>query len=466
MPSHSPSHLARSTLGAFLIICLLVPQVALAFSPHHIIGDEEFANSLSMSEADIQSFLESHGSGLARLTLSPSKLRPSTIIARAADTFTVNPKVLLVLLQKEQSLINDPTPSTKQLQWATGYGVCDSCRLSSPHVQKYRGFQTQVEAAAELLRSLVDDPARSRIQKGRGTRIDTTTVTPSSNATAALYTYTPHLHGNLVFWGLWNRWFEREYPDGTLLKSPTDGKIWYIRYGQRRLINSLAVLRSRFGTQSVVTVAGSGELEKYPIGPNLALQNFSLVRTPNGSIHLIDGDEYHPIPSMDVFRLLGFNPDEVDDIPEDALEGYKLSTPLTNSSAYPTGALLQDKNTGAIFFVRDDQKHPLIDKSLLAQFPHHTIVTSPDELNQFTLGEPILLPDGSLVKAPHQKTVFLISEQKKKPIASEKVFLTLGFDRKKILTVPERVLALHTIGEPIDAPTSDIPTSAIRPQFR
>lgn len=459
-----PARIIVVVLGLTLVAFHSTP--AYAFNANILLSDFELTDHSSMSSSDIESFLTERKSGLAGRSVTSSGERASTVIARSASESRINPKVLLVLLQKEQSLIDNPAPSAKQLKWAMGYGVCDSCSLSDPGVVRFAGFETQVNSAAQLLRYLIDNPQMKRIRKGVATLIDNTTVIPQSEASAALYTYTPHIHGNLVFWALWNRWFDQQYLDGALLKAPNDPTVWYIQYGTRRAIQSLGVLRSRFGNRSIVTVLSNKEIEKYPKGPAVELQNFSLVRSPNGAIQLIDGDEYHLIPSTETFRLLGFNPEEIIEVSDDLLRGYTRGSDLSASSLYPTGALLQN-TSGGVFFVQDGKKHPIIDRALLKQFTHLRVTrASEEELNHFERSTPVVLPDGTLVKSSSSGSVYLVSKGSRNHIASENAFTTLGFDWKKIQVVPERVLALHEIGKEIDIASADIPSSDPRPQLR
>ncbi len=154
----------------------------------------------------------------------------------------VNPKYLLVLLQREQSLITDQTPSQKQLDWAAGYAVCDGCYLNDPKVQAHRGFGVQVNDAAEVMRWYYDNRYTNSIvkQMGQTVNIDSTSVSPQSWATAFLYTYTPHLHGNENFYKIWNEWFVQElFPNGTLVRSTLMEDYYYlIQNGQKRLFKN------------------------------------------------------------------------------------------------------------------------------------------------------------------------------------------------------------------------------------
>ena len=59
------------------------------------------------------------------------------IIYQAAQDYKINPQVLIVLLEKEQSLITDTYPNTKQYRSATGYGCPDTAACDT----KYYGLK-------------------------------------------------------------------------------------------------------------------------------------------------------------------------------------------------------------------------------------------------------------------------------------------------------------------------------------
>jgi len=133
----------------FCIIALLPCSVLASyyFNPSFIITDEEMTDHLSLSKEKIQRFLEEQGSGLADL-VSPDyngiNKKASEIIWQAAMESEISPKMILTTLQKEQSLIGDPSPSQWQLDRAMGYRCPDggSCSPKTLH------FGKQVDGAA------------------------------------------------------------------------------------------------------------------------------------------------------------------------------------------------------------------------------------------------------------------------------------------------------------------------------
>jgi len=218
------------------------------FDPGHIVSDDAFYDSSAMSEKEIQSFLESVSCRpdegvrcladyLQTTTTQPAvggnhcaeyrggvRERASRIIAKAAAACGVSPRVLLVLLQKEQSLLT--RPSVSGYERATGYGCPDTADCDT----EYFGFFNQVYNAAWQFRQYTEEPDR---QYRVGT-VDVgfhpdaacglAPVEIRNQATANLYNYTPYqpnaatladpdagdacgAYGNLNFWRIWHRWF-------------------------------------------------------------------------------------------------------------------------------------------------------------------------------------------------------------------------------------------------------------------
>ena len=89
-----------------------------------IMSDDQLVRFQSMSQSDIQHFLDAKGGFIKNYTVvndNGLSMSISELIYAAAQTYQINPQFLLVLLQKEQGLVEDPNPSDYQINWATGY---------------------------------------------------------------------------------------------------------------------------------------------------------------------------------------------------------------------------------------------------------------------------------------------------------------------------------------------------------
>jgi hypothetical protein len=218
-------------IGSWLAPATSQAQTAVdpAFNPNKILADGEMLNYDAMNLTDIQNFLQNKNSFLANyvttdangdtksaaqiiydathnnydcdgvtLSASPTSAEKS---AKCQHITTVNPKVILVLLQKEESLIEDNNPSQTHLDWAAGYG-CPDGWVCNPY---YKGFGKQVNSAALQFLAYMTNPGHYTYRAGQTYTISNTlnpyctsanqtmSVTPANQETAALYNYTPHV---------------------------------------------------------------------------------------------------------------------------------------------------------------------------------------------------------------------------------------------------------------------------------
>lgn len=451
----------KKWLSCFIFICLLfvIPSPIFAedstFNPYFLLSDADMVDAKSMSLTDISRFLTRGGlSSYTDTDVDGVDRTASEIIWNAAQEFELSPKFLLTLLQREQSLVEDPTPSDDQLAWAMGYAVCDDCSKSDPRIQKFKGFASQMHYAAARIREsyLTDLDERGYTETGMGpgieVTIDNTTVVPVNFATASLYTYTPHLHGNENFVSIWERWFGQDYLTGSLLQDKDTGGIWLIQYGERRPITSRAAFFSRFNVNTVVAVSGT-TLEQYPIGEAISFPNYSLLRSPGGTVYLLVDDTRRGFTSQEAFRSLGFNPDEIVDVSWDDLDVYTETTPISVETVYPQGALLQDKTTGGVFYVENAVKHPIVSREILAnQFPDQTIVpVDPENLDSYERSDEVGFADGTLIGITGSPDVYVVSEGRRRAITDEVTFFTYGWSFEQVVWTNERSVLLHPLGE-------------------
>lgn len=259
------------------------------FDPGYIISDEIFFNGSSMNGDQVQAFIDSQipactinngdpshqaGSAWGSTTIASYCLknyrqqtpnmaaqpgfcsaypgsgseRAADIIAKVGQVCNISQKVLLVLLQKEQSLVTDSWPTNRQLDSATGYACYDN---GQPCVQDFAGFFYQVWSAARQFQrygtgSLTWIPVGQVVNRpyhpepACGSR----PVLIKNRATAALYYYTPYTpnqsaldnlygtgdscasYGNRNFWRMFTDWFGSTtsiMPSGTISQRLSGG---------------------------------------------------------------------------------------------------------------------------------------------------------------------------------------------------------------------------------------------------
>ena len=239
------------------------------FNPGRLIDDVVFTDNSTMTVDEIQQFLEQtlpngtcnryqanfyntshqppytclfefqqnpttkvHNYGSFEADGSPTAVEggqsAAEIIWNASQIYNINPQVLLVLLQKEQSLITDTWPWPEQYAKATGYACPDDAACSP----QFADFHNQIFGAAWQFRQYLDNLnsywyiiGTNYIYYHPNTACGTQTVNIENAATIALYLYTPYVpnqaaldnlygigdhcsaYGNRNFWVYFNRWF-------------------------------------------------------------------------------------------------------------------------------------------------------------------------------------------------------------------------------------------------------------------
>ncbi|MGX1701257.1 FG-GAP repeat domain-containing protein [Microbacterium sp. NPDC055357] len=192
------------------------------FQPGNIISDAVFFNKNTMTEAQIQSFLQSKVSSCvagytclkdkydtSRTTTADAmcgaysggvRERASRIIYKVAQACGINPQVILVTLQKEQGLVTHRDPSDWRYTIAMGQGCPDTAACDT----RYYGFFNQVYGAAWQLKRYGNPPGTSNyfnwyapgktwnVRFHPNASCGSTPVYIQNQATANLYYYTPY----------------------------------------------------------------------------------------------------------------------------------------------------------------------------------------------------------------------------------------------------------------------------------
>jgi hypothetical protein len=469
---------------AFLLFIIALPVQVLAGDYNNIISDDDASYADSMTQVEIKDFLRSKNSFLANywytgdnpgpveLANDPEaeqdyiKKRSATeIIYNAGIESEINPQFLLTMLQKEMSLVEETSPTDNQLAYAMGYDCPDTggCNF------KTKGFGKQVRATAQQFRWYVDNINQYNWRPGVPACADDpnpftpctsrgTLVTPANAITAAMYLYTPHIHGNELFATLWDRYgfggapsngtLTGIFPSGALIKAIDGEDIYLIADGVKRQFASMSALISRYDPQKVLAVEAA-ELEKYPVGNTISFMNYSVLEDADGNKYLIDGLQKRLIASDEAFRQLGFNSVEIEEVTTVELSAFANGADLDEDSSSPFAEVWQDMSTDKYFYIKDGTKAPLIDLTIVESNYSDFIIKEVTSLTLENLDQvaPMKLLDGTLIKKATDSKVYVISDGQRRLIPDEEVFTTLGYSWTNIITVPTKVMYFHAVGQ-------------------
>jgi hypothetical protein len=364
------------------------------FSAGNIIDDAIFFNSSSMSVDQIQNFLNakvpSCRSGytcLKNYTQDTQTRAAETqlcaqynggtkssaqIIFDVSKACGVNPQVLLVLLQKEQSLVTDTWPEDIQYRSATGFG----CPDTAPCDSEYYGFFNQVYNAARIYKRYSRDANQYNYRSGRNNNIlynpnsscGSSSVYLQNQATAGLYVYTPYqpnlaalnnlygtgdgcsAYGNRNFWRMFNDWFGSTH--GSLIRTVSSGDLYYSD-GQERFIIPSMSLAAQYGLgNGDVRFVTQQQLDATPIAASPYSDRIGTVVKSNddndadgGALYLVDNGSRIPIASLQQFTDLGFSSSSITYLPLTTIQRLSLSpVNLSNFVQAPDNSIYKISN--------------------------------------------------------------------------------------------------------------------------
>lgn len=463
------SNIKRILVGLIVLGSIIMAEPASAtfyFDKNNVLSDFELLDYDSMSLARIQEFLSLRGV-LDRYfaeAIGGVLKKPSEIIYEAAQYYGLNPKFFLVTLQKEQGLITDRVLNNGQLNEAMGYG-CPDYTTCDP---AYRGFFNQINQAAKAIvgpKYLQGIEENGHTISGWGPGITKTTldgiaVTPDNAATAILYTYTPWVGaygggdsrygGTSIVPKLWQEWFALNYPDGTLLRIEGESGVWVIQNHKKRAILSRAALLANFDEKKIINVPASS-LAAYEAGSVIKYPEGALVQSPGGTIYIIVRGERRGLVSRKVFNKIGYNPEEVINLSWNEINALTEGEPINEQSIFPTGTLLQIRETGGIVYIEDGVRHPIWAPEILrSQFKNRLFIpASLKEIDSYQLGDPVKFKDGELVTAQETGSVYVIANGQKRPFDSAETFVALGYRWDNVIHTSLKALDIHPTGKKI-----------------
>ncbi|TQJ32737.1 hypothetical protein [Microbacterium sp. SLBN-146] len=303
------------------------------FRPGNIISDEVFYNSGTMSEAQIQTFLQSkvpscqsgytclkdwydttratNADAMCAAYPGGGRERASTIIYRVAQACGINPQAILVTLQKEQGLVTHTWPSTSRYTIAMGQGCPDTAACDT----RYYGFFNQVYGAAWQLKRYGNPPGTSQyftwyapgktwnVRFHPNAACGSTPVYIQNKATAALYYYTPYQpnaaalaagyaaandpcssYGNRNFYNYFTDWFGSVQGEMLQLLQVSGTSERYIVSMGGRWKLATAEIAAQFQWISALREVTRAQLDAFQDRGNAA----RAVRTDSGAVYLLD----------------------------------------------------------------------------------------------------------------------------------------------------------------------------------
>jgi hypothetical protein len=507
---------------------LAAESVQSGFNPNKLIDDKVFSNEDTMSASDIQKFLESKNSVLANTSnsfvsllrepinnktlketledpkaSSTSSRSAAELIYDAAQSSGINPQVILVTLNKEQSLITGrQTATPEQLQRALDFAMGFGCPDSQPCGEIYKGFYFQLFGGVDVENNRYLGAARSLMKSyetpgGRGPFFDGKTskvgdaitlgnttgnyegvlpqqsIVLSNAATAALYRYTPHVfNGNYNFWKFFKSWFgggssDSDAPvNGDLFKTSSGGDVWIIENNLRyKVLPWVAKLRKinlrkaeKVSSKLLNSFVSRGV---YPVPDNTIVE-------VDDKFYVFIANQRRLITEAGI-KSMGLDVDDAIELNTKDLGDYQIGPdfvpvvtapipvppPTTPPSAgAQDGAILKGANSPAVYLVSGG-KLKLFTYATFLQYEalKNMQIVPEDTISKYEKDGLVLPKAGSLIKSFGSATVYFYEDGKKKPMDAE-IFRNRGFSFTNVYELDQKEIDALELG-PFPLPVND-----------
>ncbi|MGP6171526.1 hypothetical protein ACTU6V_09975 [Microbacterium sp. A204] len=417
----SSANLAR-TVGDTTQTGLVKTSLA-GFSAGNIISDAVFTNKGTMSEAQVQSFLNSKvascQSGYVCLkdlrTVTQSKSADSycsgysgsssesaaSIIYRVAQSCNINPQVLIVMLQKEQGLVTHTWPS----DWRYNAAMGQACPDTAPCDTAFAGFFAQVYGAARQMQIYLEGRWFQWYKAGQTWQIQyhpdrarcgTGPVYIENKATEALYYYTPYqpnaaalaagygegdscgAYGNRNFYNYFTDWFGSTRSSGAqVMKDSSSGATYLVTQGKKYSFPT-AERAVQFTWIAPMQTVSSAQLAAFPDG-GVAPR---AVRTDAGHVYLLDSGRRIWVPTCSRATDFGWECGSLPQVGQGQV------------SIYGDGGTLEPSITalGTSWLIQSGSRREVVDRSLLLNYGMSSGASAVSNAmaSEYKLGDPVL----------------------------------------------------------------------------
>ena len=369
------------------------------------------------------------------------------IIYNVAQQYSINPQVLIVLLQKESSLITDAWPNyassdetnyPAEYKVAAGYGCPDSSVCSS----QYYGLTNQLTNAANLFRTVLNGgwstyPAYQTkyIQYNPDPNCSGSNVYISNYATSALYRYTPYqpnagalaagtgtatcgAYGNRNFYNFFTDWFGDTRQGGLLIRTQDNGALYYTDGEYKYSIDSMNIL-SEFGwSDKDVSYVSQPYIDSLKFWSDDDTRLSPMIVASDSVVYIVSNGTKYPISNMDLLRTL--NPTE-----------KILRVPDSLPNTIKTGSYMSDfikGSDGVVYKIDNGKKKMILQMSVLEQYNPASINQFDDFVidNYFPSDSPII--SGTITVRTEDGTIWLATNDRWDKVTNMDVYNCSGLN--------------------------------------
>jgi hypothetical protein len=237
------------------------------------------------------------------------------------------------------------------------------------------------------------------------------------------------------------------YPNGTLFQAEPSGRTFIVERNVLRHPSSWRSRASRYaGAEYVKTT--DAITNAYAVGKDIGFRDGSVVEVDD-KLYVISAGARRPVSST-TLTTLKYDLSSVISTTAAAVAPHPIGETLKASHGYPVGATLRG-STGQEAWVTSTGTRPFFSRNVRDSYliRDEELAGPADAQVAGAMADPIGFRDGSLVQVADGGTIYFISDGKRRPFSSSKVFSRMGFKTSNIRTVTPTELTLHAEGKPL-----------------
>ena len=236
------------------------------------------------------------------------------------------------------------------------------------------------------------------------------------------------------------------YPDGTLVTSNKDDKVYLIENKQRREITSLIlfdILNYKWGNVLSIT---EDEMDYFPAGAKMIYPDGTLIKADNFSaVYLIESGKRKEFTSLTLFEKLGYKWGDIISIETEEINNH----PISGNILYPDGILIRSADNPDIYLLESGEKRKVTSLVLFEKLGYNwndVLDLHPDEFKNYPDGKNLTYPDGTLIKEKDQSTVYKIENGTKKRFTSLTLFEITKSSWENVLDLDKEEFVVYLDG--------------------
>ncbi len=237
------------------------------------------------------------------------------------------------------------------------------------------------------------------------------------------------------------------YPNGSLVKSVNDPKVYYIQNNTKRPIESPKIFSSQFRWQDIV-IASPIEVDGISTGIAVTFRDGALISN-RGVIYIISDGQRRPIASFDAFIQKGYKLNNVIAVTDKELSVHPQGSILTTEDIHPNGSLLVNPE-GKVFIIKNGKRKWIPTPTIFSSKYRweELIPTTEEYLNNYPEDSNEYYAEGTLISDSIGK-VYVMNNSLKQHISSPAVFESYGFRWESIRRATDYELSIIPDSSPL-----------------